>query len=368
MIHIGDAVTGEKVEIPIFHTGIFGQSGVGKTVLIKYMMTQAVKEGFKIIIFDSKLTRAQFEGLGEIVPFYLKESTQHDVFRSLLEGMRQTEKGNMQKFRSAFISICKGAKDFDEIGERLEFKLADKRFKGWTRSMYEEIQSDYLDLVEILEGHPFTEDIVGWVNSNKHGPILRMPVRNLPNLALQGLVVGSVIDAFLPHPQRIIFIVDEAPNFVNQQLFNPAKRPLSRLDSQGRDAEQFGWYTGQTISGFDKKNMKNLWYWVMGREMEQNEVDDIYNTQTQKILKKDQIKMLKVREFLVATPDFTKLVRTPKMDEVLLNIALEAELEVPWKEPYQQRTPATDKLPEPIGGEDWSDVDQEISRVEAKLR
>ncbi len=43
-IHIGDTPQGERVDIPLGHTGVFGASGVGKTKLLKYLIKQAVDE------------------------------------------------------------------------------------------------------------------------------------------------------------------------------------------------------------------------------------------------------------------------------------------------------------------------------------
>lgn len=316
MIHIGNTEKGEKVEIPIFHTSVFGQSGVGKTKLLKYMMSQVVKEGYRVLILDSKVTGPEFEGIGREIPFYLEESTDPDVFRSLIEGMRPKGKGNMERYRAGFIEICDPgdgtpAKDFKDIGKRLENKLHDPKIRGYTRSMYSEITRDYRKLTELLSGHKFSRS----VEHESDSQITRMPTWKLPNLNLQGLIVGSTVDFILRNESKLIVLTDEAPNFVSQREFNPAKSSLQRLDAQGRKTEVYGWYSGQTITGFDKANMKNLWYWVMGREMERNEAKDVHETQTHKILTVDEIKRLQVREFLVSTPDFTKLVRVPEIDE-----------------------------------------------------
>lgn len=326
MIHIGETniLKGDKlerIEIPVFHTGVFGQSGTGKTTLLKYMIGQVVKEGYRVLIFDSKLTQPEFEGIGTVVPFYLQENTDPDVYRSLIEGVRSRGRGDMEKFRAGFIELCEPddkpkAQDYGVIERRLKAKLDDhKTIKGWTRGMYSEIYHDHLKLKGMLAGHKFSTV----VPYSTQGPkIMRMPTRDLPNLNLQGLVVRSTVEALLRGAEKLIFLVDEAPNFVNQRQYNPAKSALQQLDSQGRGRELFGWYSGQTLSGFDKANMKNLWYWIMGREMERNEVSAILETQTDKVLTRDQIKKLKVREFIVSTPDWTKLVIVPKIEPASL--------------------------------------------------
>lgn len=311
MIHIGDDAKGGRVEITVHHTGVFGQTGVGKTKLLKYMMEQARAEGFSVLIFDSKVTGPEFEGMGAELPFYLEESTDPDVFRSLLEGMRTRGKGNMERYRGGFIEVCQDTKTFEEVGHNLKLKLADSKIRGYTKSMYSEIFYDYGRLIKLLEGENFAH--IRSINFRQ--PVSRVPTYRLPNLALQGLVVRSMVEALLKTERKLIILVDEAPNFVNQKKYNPAKDALQLLDAQGRSKEIFGWYSGQTITGFDKANMKNLWYWIMGREMEKNEAKDVFDTQTSKALSVDQIKRMKVREFIVSTPDFAKVVMVPKLED-----------------------------------------------------
>ncbi|MDE1854519.1 MAG: DUF87 domain-containing protein [Thaumarchaeota archaeon] len=300
------------MEIPVHHTGVFGQTGVGKTKLLKIMISQAVQQGYRVLIFDSKVTGAEFEGIGTDVGFYIDESTDPDIFRSLLEGMRTRGRGNMERYRGGFIEICDGTDSFEEIGERLKAKLSDSKIRGATRAMYHEIQFDYGRLMKFLVEQKFP----GTLPDLRPLQIARVPTYRLPNLALQGLVVRSMVERYLhAGPHKLIIVVDEAPNFVNQKRFNPAKDALQELDAQGRSTEKFGWYSGQTITGFDKANMKNLWYWVMGREMEKNEAKDVFDTQTSKALSIDEIKRMKVREFIVSTPDGATVVMVPKVDE-----------------------------------------------------
>jgi hypothetical protein len=198
----------------------------------------------------------------------------------------------------------------------------------------------------------------------------------LPNLALQGLVLKSVVDWVLRYEERVITVVDEAPNFVNQKKYNPAKETLQRLDAQGRSKEDFGWYSGQTLTGFAKENMKNLWYWVMGREMERNEAKDVHETQSQKILSVDMIKVMKVREFLVSTPDFTKLVSVPKIDEARLfpsasRTAVDPDIAKSLDDLKAGRFKASHDTQELFadldGEEDWSAVVEAVEKVEGKL-
>lgn len=313
MIHVGNTEDGRRFEIPVHHTGIFGQTGVGKTRALKYMARQAVDEGFGVLIIDSKIPHPEFNGFGIDIPLYLEESTDADVFRSLIEGMRTEGRGDMNRYRGGFIEICEPpdepkAESFKHIGARLNKKLHDKAIKGNTRVMYAEIRRDYNKLMEMLGEHEFSKKL------EIPRPIARMETRVLPNVALQGLIVKSVIDQVLRQEKDLIILVDEAPNFCHQKIYNPAKRALMALDAQGRSKGIFGWYSGQTLTGFDKSNMKNLWYWVIGREMETNEAKDAHSVQTFKRLSVDEIRRLGVQEFVAVSPEATEKIRIPDVD------------------------------------------------------
>ena len=324
-------------------------------MLLRFMLAQARDDGYQVIIIDSKLTEPEFDGIGVDIPFYLQESTDPDVYKSLIEGMRTRGRGDMNRYRGGFIEVCEPfdeppAKDYAEIGERLKAKLASKKIQGGTRAMYSEIYHDHLRLVKLLqnEGYPWG-DVADHLGD---GDVLRMPTRNLPNLNLQGLVVRSVIERLLPLRGKMVFLVDEAPNFVNQKLYNPAKSALQQLDSQGRSADKFGWYSGQTLTGFDKPNMKNLWYWILGREMERNEAQAVAETQTDKVLTVDAVKKLKVREFLASTPDWTKLITVPVVgaDEL---VSVTTRVVDQGGRPIRNARVTVEPKPRE---EDWSDV------------
>ena len=328
MIHLGDTHEGQRIEIPVGHTGVFGQTGVGKTRTLKYMLKQAIKEDYRVLIIDSKLTHPEFQGIGQDIPLYLEESTDPDIFRSLIEQVRPKGKGNMERYRGGFIELCqpadaKAADNFNHIGARLEQKLRDTKIRGYTRTMYAEIQHDYKRLMGILGKYDFARR----PELTIPGPIARMATRELPNVALQGLVLRSVLEEILRRGEkRLVVLIDEAPNFCHQKYYNPAKEAIQQLDAQGRSNELWGWYSGQTLSGFDKSNMKNLWYWVMGREMETNEAKAVHETQTSNKLTTQEIRKLKVREFLVATPEDTYVVTVP---DVPADKTLFAEIPLP---------------------------------------
>jgi hypothetical protein len=318
----------ERVVIPIFHTGIYARSGMGKTWLIQYMIEQAAKQGYHIIIFDSKVSGPQFEDFGTEIPLYISQPLDEkeidpDAFQSLIEKMNTEKKVDMRRYRYGFIALCRNARTLQDVRINLDGKLKDtKTIKGSTRFMYEEIEHDLRKLEKMMGKYEFSDDVY-----YQRASITRMATWKLPNVGLQGLVVRSVIRRLFEMAKKsnsktkVILLIDEAPNFVSQSEYNPAKPALQDVDEQGRDKEIWGWYTAQNLTGFDKKNMKNLQEWILGGQMERNEKKATYDTETDKIVSVEDVAKLKVRMFIVSTPDWSKLVKVPDLGKAGLRVA-----------------------------------------------
>ena len=80
--------SGEPVSLEPFHYAIIGQTQFsGKTTLIKRLASWAAAQGFKVLIFDTKETEADYAGFGNEVPVCLRETTDSFVLIGLLESM-----------------------------------------------------------------------------------------------------------------------------------------------------------------------------------------------------------------------------------------------------------------------------------------
>ena len=72
---------GEPVALESFHYAIVGQTQFsGKTTLIKRLADWVVALGYKVLIFDTKETEADYTGFGREVPVCLRERSIFGMF------------------------------------------------------------------------------------------------------------------------------------------------------------------------------------------------------------------------------------------------------------------------------------------------
>ncbi|MEM1590168.1 MAG: hypothetical protein QW175_07110, partial [Candidatus Bathyarchaeia archaeon] len=105
--------SGKPVEIEPFHFAIVGQTQFsGKTTLLKRLADWAVSQGFRVLVFDSKETEADYEGFGIEVPVVLRETTDSFVLIGLLESMF---KRKLTPYYATLSRLTEGARNFDDI-------------------------------------------------------------------------------------------------------------------------------------------------------------------------------------------------------------------------------------------------------------
>ena len=88
MIFLFSVPGGEAVALEPFHYAIIGQTQFsGKTTLIKRLADWVAAQGYKVLIFDTKETEADYASFGSEVPVCLRETTDSFVLIGLLESM-----------------------------------------------------------------------------------------------------------------------------------------------------------------------------------------------------------------------------------------------------------------------------------------
>ena len=88
-IHIGfERGSGNPVDIEMGptspHVAIFGQTALGKTVLVRRMIAEIPRD-YRILVFDTREDVEEFHGQGRHIPVYIQESTDALVLKGLLE-------------------------------------------------------------------------------------------------------------------------------------------------------------------------------------------------------------------------------------------------------------------------------------------
>lgn len=249
--------SGEPVTIEPFHYAIVGQTQFsGKTTLIKRLAKWAVDQGFKILIFDTKETEADYAGFGQEVPICLRESTDSFVLIGLLESMFRRR---LTPYYATLSRITEGAKGFDDIIGRAK-EREEKTRSGWLKDACRVLY----DLLERLKNETAKVDTVPRLKL--YPGINRMVINDFSLEAQQLIVKNSFEDLLRIYKRKTIGILDEGHKFIPQGYSSPATRPVMHVMTQGGKTELYGWIATQFLAITDKGPLKACAFKFLGTQ------------------------------------------------------------------------------------------------------
>ena len=239
--------SGEPVSLEPFHYAIIGQTQFsGKTTLIKRLSDWAATQGFKVLIFDTKETEADYAGFGNEVPVCLRETTDSFVLIGLLESMF---KRRLTHYYATLSRITERAKGFDDIianARQLEEKTRSSWLKDACRVLY--------DLLERLKRETAKVETISKLKL--YPGINRMCINEFSLEAQQLIVRNAFEDALRFYKRKLILVIDEAFKFLPQDYSSPATRAVMNVITQGAKTGLYVWISTQFLAVTDKDPLK----------------------------------------------------------------------------------------------------------------
>ena len=274
--------TGAKVEIPLHHTIITGMTGSGKTTLIKRIIGQLDK----VLVIDVK---NDYVELTTVPPKVTADIPDALTLKDLLEVY-----GGIS-LRGEFPELIKVVNESTDLWDVLE------RIRRFLKlENIHPIRRDKLLVIgEILQ--KFLRDIRPLLTfvREKEYDVMRVDVSPLP-LALQQYIVNEEIRAL---ENGRVLVLDEAHRFVPEREASISKREVINLLREGRSRRNFVILSDQTITGISKEGLKQCWNWIMGKQIEVNEIKRVL-MQTMHLKRANrEIASLRVGEFIYFTPE-----------------------------------------------------------------
>jgi hypothetical protein len=238
---------GSPVQIEPFHFAIIGQTQFsGKTTLIKRLSEWAASLGYKVLIFDSKETEADYSGFGREVPVCLRETTDSFVLIGLLESMF---KRRLTPYYATLSRITEGARGFDDIIARardLEARTRSSWLRDACRVLY--------DLLERLRRE--TSRIQTVPQLQLYNGINRMAINNFSLEAQQLIIKNAFEDALRLYKHNLILVLDEAFKFLPEKWSSAATRAVMNVITQGAKTGLYVWLASQFLAITDKDPLK----------------------------------------------------------------------------------------------------------------
>jgi hypothetical protein len=305
-IPFGFNTKGERVNLSLFHSFFVAMSGHGKTLGMKSLLLRfhGQHPDWKILVIDSKDKR-DFADLNSDIPICFVETTEPLDLKALLEPILSS---NLMYY---FDKIIEEAV-FDTLGE-IQRSIAHKieevdahraKMNGKDLGKLRVLNYTMRKLVALVEKPNIVKDL------KLHDGFNVMPV-SLPDVknptlkrAFQQLIVRSVLVLLLSDQslEKTLLVLDEEHKWSPQKYGSICKQPLSELVSEGRSQDKFVWLSDQALTKVDKEPLKNVKLWIVGQQMESNEVEDAretVNSITDLNVKDSDIKTLKVGNFIL---------------------------------------------------------------------
>ncbi|MGQ4891365.1 MAG: helicase HerA domain-containing protein [Candidatus Njordarchaeia archaeon] len=274
--------TGAKVEIPLHHTIISGMTGSGKTTLIKRILNQLDKS----LLFDVKDDYIEFPTVPPKVTADVLDSLAIKEILEVYGGM------NLKGEFPELIKALNGANDLWDVLNKIKEMLE--------KDSIHPVRKDKLLVIKELLGK-FWDDLAPLLTMrrSKNVPKMRIDISPLSE-ALQQYIVREEL-RFVENGTTVI--IDEAHRFIPERASSISKRRIINLLREGRSRKIFVILSDQTLTGISKQALKQCWNWIMGRQLELNEIKRTTSQVIGKKTEPKEIASLRVGEFIYFSPD-----------------------------------------------------------------
>ena len=332
----------------------------GKTTALEALVSRS---GLRAITFLTKPEEQEFSGRG--LPLFFKERADWQYVESLISAtLREDQKFN----RSFIIKASRGCKTLREVWDNIKKSKAAVRDGSFLEGVYTNLDAYMEIVVPQIEKYRFSETL-------EFGDGLNiMDLREMSD-EMQALVIRSVIEYLADSREKdITVIVPEAWKFIGE-TYTPVQYIVEKTIRQGASSKVYVWIDSQNLSGIAGPVRSQVGIWFLGIQRYEHEVDrTIKAIPLEKKPKKNDIMNLNTGEFIVCTRrEVEKIYVQPSWlpAELAVRVAKgELESDSDEVQSFRKNAPqlkAAQVFKKAVESEDWSDVDKEILRVEAKL-
>lgn len=285
---------GEPISIEASHMVVCGITNqTGKTTFLEGMASRA--KGFKFLVFKTKPHEQQFVRANLVKPFF-RERTDWEYVAGILEASRN-ERMKFERFW--IMRASKGTRTLHDVDANCQELMKEEKEGGLAYSMYYQLHEYFKNILPELEhwhlGETFPELSEG------------INVMDLGGMSdgVQMLVIESCLSHILKSEKHLITIIPELWKFSPEGKHSPVKDHLDRLIRQGAAGSNFVWFDSQDMAGVDKGPLKQCYTWILGLQMERNEIRhtlDQINVPKNSKPTADQISSLRLGHFYLSTP------------------------------------------------------------------
>lgn len=295
-------------ELQVFHTLITGQTNLaGKTTAIRTLVPRLVREGFTVLIFDTKPTVREFEGYHDI-PLCYKPSTDPLILLGLAESIAQRR---MSPFFATLARASESASDMGEIIRNLE-KAEQSAKSGFIKDACYSLVNILRRLETELADYSLSSTL-----DMESGRVNVMALNSLSSEAQQLVIKTAFELALKHHNRRTVLVIDEAFRFLPQAYSSACKKPVQDVITQGAKTGLFVWLATQFIATTEKDAIKGMANKLLGRQDDPTEIKATLERLRETKVSSDDLMTLKRGEFIFVPIDGkVRKIYVPMLEEM----------------------------------------------------
>jgi len=257
-----EAESGKPIHIPLHHSIVTGLTRLsGKTTTLEALINRS---GLRGIIFKTKIGEIDFPNANKLPLFYKSKADWMYV-----EGLLEARLRERLKFERGFIiEVCKGAESLRDVYKNIKQKLERPKLRDFVRKVYSELLAYFELILPELEKLNFTDRL-----ELKEG-LNVMDLVGIPE-EVQMLIIHSVLDHIYENEHNAILVLPEVWKLCPQGRMTPIKPIAEHLIREGGARGIWLWMDAQDITGVDKRLLKSVDIWLLGRQREINEINRI---------------------------------------------------------------------------------------------
>jgi len=364
--------TGKKIEIPIRHTAVTGQTQEsGKTTTLEALITRS---GFRAIGFVTKRGEKSFN-TARVIPPYFQEPSEDgetgpmwEYGSSILES-RLKEKLKFQ--RSWIMKVCDAYHGRDGEWEKprtlaqvaANVELAMPKARGINEGVYRELREYFRMVLPQIESLPKSRGI-------HLEPGINIMWMVDYTLELQALVMRSVLDWVCRREKKVICIIPEAWKFIPQQRGSPVLYAAEELIRQGAALQNFIFLDSQDIAGVHKNILRQISVWILGVQREIHEakrtIDHIPLNPKPKV---DDVQRLGKGQFFVCYGEHIRkvYVQPTWLGDAAASLVAYGEVAPPPPPAGRELKPPPEPEEDPMWKEKYEEAERERSQLVEKV-
>jgi len=274
MITLGfELGTGKKIEIPIRHTAVTGQTQEsGKTTTLEALISRS---GLRAVGFVTKRGEKSFNTARVIPPYFHEPSESGEtgpLWQYVASILEATLKEGLKFQRSWIMKVCDAYHGRDGHWEKpktlaqvaANVDIAMEKARGLNESVYRELREYFRIVLPQIESLPKSKSV-------EINPGINIMWLVDYTLELQALVMRSVLDWIAQREEKVICIIPEAWQFIPQQCGSPVLYACERLIRQGAGLQNYIFLDSQDIAGCHKNILRQIVVWILGVQREIHE-------------------------------------------------------------------------------------------------